>query len=348
MAEIHDLNVTDASNTARFPENMAPSAVNNSARALEGLVARYFFDNDTSVVATISASLITIVANRNSLTLTGTTSNYVANYMQAFTMGGNPNTGPVRVTVDGVGPISLRDNTGASLTSSVLLAGSRALMVKDGTNNYFRLIYPTVTSGYSDPLTTRGDILYRNSSNATARLAVGSANRFLKSDGTDVAWAALSGGKILQVVQATKTDTFTTTSTSFTDVTDVTVNITPAATSSKVLVLLTGFVGNSSTGNANAFLSLVRGSTEIFIGDAASNRVRASTIIGPSRSANGIAYGVSIAYVDSPSSTSAVTYKAQARIGGEGTMVVGRSGDDSDADNEGRVPTSIIVMEIGA
>ena len=29
-------------------------------------------------------------------------------------------------------------------------------------------------------------------------------------------------------------------------------------------------------------------------------------------------------------------------------MVVGRSGDDSDADNEGRVPTSIIVMEIGA
>mgnify|MGYP003134251522 CR=1 FL=1 len=194
MAEIHDLNVTDASNTARFPENMAPSAVNNSARALEGLVARYFFDNDTSVVATISASLITIVANRNSLTLTGTTSNYVANYMQAFTMGGNPNTGPVRVTVDGVGPISLRDNTGASLTSSVLLAGSRALMVKDGTNNYFRLIYPTVTSGYSDPLTTRGDILHRNSSNATARLAVGSNGYILKSDGTDVAWAAASSG----------------------------------------------------------------------------------------------------------------------------------------------------------
>jgi hypothetical protein len=184
---------------------MAPSAVNNSARALEGLVARYFFDNDTSVLATISASLITIVANRNSLTLTGTTSNYVANYMQAFTMGGNPNTGPVRVTVDGVGPISLRDNTGASLTSSVLLAGSRALMVKDGTNNYFRLLYPTVTAaGYSDPLTTRGDVLYRNAANATARLAVGSADYVLTSDGTDAAWAAAGGGgwEFVSVVNA--------------------------------------------------------------------------------------------------------------------------------------------------
>jgi hypothetical protein len=40
MAEINDLSITDASNTARFPENMAPSAVNDGARALEGLVAR--------------------------------------------------------------------------------------------------------------------------------------------------------------------------------------------------------------------------------------------------------------------------------------------------------------------
>lgn len=124
---------------------MAPSAVNNGARALEGLIARYFFDNDTSVLATLSGSLITIIANRNSLTLTGTTSNYLANFMQAFTMGANPNTGPVRVTIDGVGPISVRDNAGASLSSSVLLAGTRALIVKDGTNDYFRLLYPPGT-----------------------------------------------------------------------------------------------------------------------------------------------------------------------------------------------------------
>ena len=45
-----------------------------------------------------------------------------------------------------------------------------------------------------------------------------------------------STGSILQVAQATKTDTFTTTSTSFTDITGMTVNITPSSASNKVLV----------------------------------------------------------------------------------------------------------------
>ena len=41
---------------------------------------------------------------------------------------------------------------------------------------------------YSDPMTTRGDLLYRNSSNVTARLAVGSSGQVLTNDGTDVSW----------------------------------------------------------------------------------------------------------------------------------------------------------------
>lgn len=47
-------------------------------------------------------------------------------------------------------------------------------------------------TGLSDPMTTRGDIIVRNSSNVTARLAAGSADTVLKSDGTDVAY-----GKVL-------------------------------------------------------------------------------------------------------------------------------------------------------
>lgn len=41
----------------------------------------------------------------------------------------------------------------------------------------------------SDPMTTRGDIIIRNASNATARLGRGSAGQVLTSDGTDIAWA---------------------------------------------------------------------------------------------------------------------------------------------------------------
>ena len=50
--------------------------------------------------------------------------------------------------------------------------------------------------------------------------------------------SGFGGGKILQVLQTVKTDTFTTTSTSFVDVTGLSVSITPATTSSKILILV--------------------------------------------------------------------------------------------------------------
>lgn len=182
MAEEHDLNPTDASNTARFPENQAPSTVNNGARALEGLLARYFVDQSSSVVATLSGSVIQITASRNSLTLTGTTSNYRADLMQAFTMGDNPITGPASLNIDGIGAISLRDNEGSSLSSSTILAGQRCLAVKDGTNNYFRLLYPARRTGADSVLTTQGDVLYRDGS-GLQRLAIGTAGQTLKVNG---------------------------------------------------------------------------------------------------------------------------------------------------------------------
>lgn len=48
----------------------------------------------------------------------------------------------------------------------------------------------------SDPMTTRGDIIIRNASNATARLAVGSANTVLKTDGTDISYGQVATAMI--------------------------------------------------------------------------------------------------------------------------------------------------------
>jgi len=50
--------------------------------------------------------------------------------------------------------------------------------------------------GMTDPMTTRGDIIIRNSSNVTARLAHGSADTYLGSDGTDVAYSAVTDAKL--------------------------------------------------------------------------------------------------------------------------------------------------------
>ena len=81
------------------------------------------------------------------------------------------------------------------------------------------------------------------------------------------------GGKILQVVSATKTDTFSTTSASFIDIPSLSVSITPASSSNKILV--SGFVTGLGTGNTRVVHRLVRDSTAICIGDAAGSRARA-------------------------------------------------------------------------
>jgi len=57
-------------------------------------------------------------------------------------------------------------------------------------------VFPVTTGGFSDPMTTRGDVIVRNASNVTARLAVGSANTYLGSDGTDPSWSAVTDAKL--------------------------------------------------------------------------------------------------------------------------------------------------------
>ena len=55
-------------------------------------------------------------------------------------------------------------------------------------------------AGLTDPMTTRGDVIIRNSSNATARLALGSNGQVLKSDGTDISWGA-GGSSTPDIIQ---------------------------------------------------------------------------------------------------------------------------------------------------
>jgi hypothetical protein len=53
--------------------------------------------------------------------------------------------------------------------------------------------FATISSGLADPMTTRGDLIYRNASNVTARLPIGSSGKVLSSDGTDVSWQTAAG-----------------------------------------------------------------------------------------------------------------------------------------------------------
>jgi len=149
------------------------------------------------------------------------------------------------------------------------------------------------------------------------------------------------GGKVLQVVSTTKTDTFTTSSTSDTLVTGLTVNITPSSTSSKILVF--GEVFMSNAGDAQR-LTMYRDSTAICVGDTAGTRPRASAQI--SIYSQYWANKVSASILDEPSTTSQITYSF--KVAGNGsTVYVNRTQGDRDGGTyDVRGASTITAMEI--
>ena len=88
---------------------------------------------------------------------------------------------------------------------------------------------------------------------------------------TKIADGGMPAGSVLQVLQAIKTDTFSTTSGTFVQVPDLTITITPLSTSNKILI--TGSIALSSTYFAG-HCGLFQDGTEIGLADAASNRSR--------------------------------------------------------------------------
>ena len=159
-----------------------------------------------------------------------------------------------------------------------------------------------------------------------------------------------TAGKILQVIQAVKTDTFTTTSYTFADVTGLSVAITPSATSSKILVQVhLGFVGAETVGYPH--FQLVRGSTAIGIGTSASGSNQSNISFGTNWN-NGNeyrGYAASFQFLDSPSTTSATTYKLQMRSAyASKTVYVNRTHHNGDESYHGRSASTIIVQEVAA
>jgi hypothetical protein len=121
--------------------------------------------------------------------------------------------------------------------------------------------------------------------------------------------AAGAGGKILQVVSTTKTDTFKSSSQSFIDITGMSVSITPSATSSKILVFVN--LAASMEGGTNFLINLLRDSTNIAQGTStATHQVTGAFFVSTTGSTN-IMHNFH--FLDSPATASAITYKVQGR-----------------------------------
>jgi hypothetical protein len=155
-------------------------------------------------------------------------------------------------------------------------------------------------------------------------------------------------GSILQVVSTTKTDSFSGTLGGINgraSVTGLTASITPISTSSKILVLLTMTV---STTSDQVGIVLTRSGTDVFIGDADGNRQRRSAYAQP----GGDGYNgevVNITFLDSPSSTSSLTYGVDlgnALSDNPKTGAVGRTVTDGNFSSVPRTASSITLMEV--
>jgi hypothetical protein len=146
------------------------------------------------------------------------------------------------------------------------------------------------------------------------------------------------GGKVGQCLQTVVSNTTASNNTTFN--TWVSVNITPSATSSKVLVLYT-FQGWGY--NAGSCIRLVRDSTAVYIGDADGAKIQGS---GNYKNAN-TEFLTNLAgqYLDSPNSSSQITYAVQMRSNG-GTDYINRTSGEANSTDATRVPSSITVMEI--
>jgi hypothetical protein len=158
--------------------------------------------------------------------------------------------------------------------------------------------------------------------------------------------ASGSSGGIIQIRSVTKTDTFTTTSSSFTDITGLSVSITPQSSSSKILIQV-HVTGDGRQNQSRANFRLMRGSTAICIGDTAGSRGRSAFAIYRASDSNSPG-AASMTHLDSPATTSAVTYKMQivSGNGGGNTVSVNRAYDWTDSFAHAATVSSITVMEV--
>jgi hypothetical protein len=161
------------------------------------------------------------------------------------------------------------------------------------------------TTGMTNPMTTTGDTIYSSSGSTPARLGIGSTGQVLTVAGGVPSWAApAGGGKVLAVVQASTSTEKTTSSTTFTD-TNLTITYTPTLATSKILVFVSQNGCYKSEGDAqNAItLKLMRDATDLI--------TFGHGMLWTNTALKLLTSTASVVYLDSPATTSSITYKTQ-------------------------------------
>jgi len=194
----------------------------------------------------------------------------------------------------------------------------------------------TITNDMATTITAAGDIVVGTGSGTYDNLPIGTTNQVLTADTTvspyKVKWAtpAGGGGKVLQVVNVAYSTQTNVSTTTFVD-TGLSATITPTSATSKILVIANNAgVKKGAANNLYGAFKLLRGSTDLITFESQAG------INSNNTEANGIG-SVSCNYLDSPSTTSATTYKTQFNATASNMAV-----------QQDNCSSTITLMEIGA
>ena len=155
-------------------------------------------------------------------------------------------------------------------------------------------------------------------------------------------------GKLFQVLQTVKTDTYTTSSTSYGLITGLTQAITATSTSNRILINITLYGGNNTNEAAVGFQLAKDGSViSGTIGDASGANQESGTIRFRQTNSNH-AEDASFMFLDTPADTSAHTYGVLMKVFNSSyTGRIGGTGADGNYNQHMRCPCTITVMEVG-
>ena len=154
--------------------------------------------------------------------------------------------------------------------------------------------------------------------------------------GTILTTTSPKAGNVIQVpAQAVTFTQISFTTTTFTDWTGMSVSITPSSTSSRILIIAS-INGIYAPQSENALIRLLRNSTDIAHGGD----------YQPYNNAGVIGGGQTIVFIDSPSTTSSVTYKLQYRSDGGGACQVNTNDSSNTQLGDESTNSTLTLMEI--
>jgi len=156
-------------------------------------------------------------------------------------------------------------------------------------------------------------------------------------------------GSVIQVVSVTKRDTFSTNSAGDTAITGLSASITPLSTSSKIFIMF-DVNYDSTRGNSGGGFRIYRNGSHLTAssGNTDGNRYTVSADFGANANADQSGMHRSGTYLDSPSTTSSTTYQIIINQDSSFSTFINRARADANDTDDGRMASSITLMEIAA